>query len=54
MTETPDTSNGPKPAPAATPEQAAKAARASRLAAALRDNLRRRKSAHPPAKRPGN
>ena len=54
MTETPKTP-GDLPTPKAppqqrTPEQTAKSAR---LAKALRDNLRRRKIAHPAASKPG-
>jgi len=51
MTETPDQPASKAPSPARTPEQDA---RAKRLAAALRDNLRRRKAAHPTPARPGN
>jgi len=54
MTEPPETpTTAPElPLPARTPEQQAKADRAARLAKALRDNLRRRKTPRPP--RPGN
>jgi hypothetical protein len=42
---------GPVPSPSArTPEQVAKSERANRLAKALRDNLRRRKTARPDRK----
>ncbi|WP_271144941.1 hypothetical protein [Brevundimonas sp. NIBR10] len=54
MTEAPDPPAPvakPTPPPARSPEQAAKAAR---LASALRDNLRRRKVAHRQPSRPGN
>ena len=55
MTETPKIPGELPAAKAApqqrTPEQTAKAAR---LAKALRDNLRRRKIAHPGAPKPGN
>ena len=58
MTETADTPPVAKPDPTlnpgSTPEQIAKSARTHRLAAALRDNLRRRKAAKPVVKRPGN
>lgn len=54
MTETPESPTSETPAPVRTPEQAAKAARARRLASALRDNLRRRKAAHPVPVKPGN
>ena len=39
---------------AMTPEQVAKAERATRLAKALRDNLRRRKAVQPKRDKPGN
>ncbi|QTN18727.1 hypothetical protein HZ989_10760 [Brevundimonas sp. AJA228-03] len=42
---------GPDPSPSTrTPEQVAKSERANRLAKALRDNLRRRKTARPDRK----
>ena len=54
MTEPSDTTPaaaGPAPSvPARTPEQVAKSERANRLAKALRDNLRRRKTARPDRK----
>ena len=54
MTETPESPTLEIAAPAPTPEQVAKAARARRLASALRDNLRRRKARHLTPLRPGN
>ena len=58
MTKPPET---PTPAPAETTapaprtaEQIAKAERTTRLAKALRDNLRRRKAVAPKRERPGN
>ena len=54
MTETADTPPAAKSDSAPTQEQVAKTARTHRLAAALRDNLRRRKAAKPAVKRPGN
>ena len=54
MTETPESPTAETPAPVRTPEQIAKVARTRRLASALRDNLRRRKAAHPAPAKPGN
>ncbi len=54
MTQTPESPTTEIAAPALTPEQIAKAARARRLASALRDNLRRRKARHLIPLRPGN
>jgi len=54
MTETPKTP-GDTPAPKASPQQRTpeQTAKAARLAKALRDNLRRRKIAHPAPSKPG-
>lgn len=57
MTETSDKPDAAPAAPASAPDPAAKPQpneRTRRLAAALRDNLRRRKVAASPAGRPGN
>jgi len=51
MTETPDQPASKPIKPVRTIEQDA---RAKRLASALRDNLRRRKAAHPAPAKPGN
>ncbi len=48
--ETPETT----PAPVLNEVQAARAERATRLAKALRDNLRRRKAVRPKRDKPGN
>ena len=50
MTTPPDKPDGPQ----ATPKAVAKAERAERLAASLRDNLKRRKAARPPSDRKSN
>lgn len=54
MTETPKTP-GDLPSPNASPKQRTpeQTAKSARLAKALRDNLRRRKIAHPTAAKPG-
>lgn len=58
MTEPPESpvpaTSAVAPSPPKTPEQIAKAARAGRLAQALRDNLRRRKAVLPKRDRPEN
>jgi hypothetical protein len=58
MTEPPETPTPapatPNPAVARTPEQIAKTERTTRLAKALRDNLRRRKAVQPKRDKPGN
>ncbi len=50
MTAPPDKPDRPE----GKPEDKGKAERAARLAAALRDNLKRRKAARPPADRKSN
>ena len=58
MTEPPESPASPpvtaSPEPPRSPEQVARAERASRLAKALRDNLRRRKAVQPGRDRPQN
>ena len=50
MSPPPDEPEGPEP----TPKARAKAERAVRLAASLRDNLKRRKTVRPPSDRKSN
>jgi hypothetical protein len=55
MTETPKTpGETPAPKDAAQQRSPEQTAKATRLAKALRDNLRRRKIAHPAVPKPGN